>query len=254
MFQHCFSRVRCVTCTSNYAADLVWALPTVQAGNFATSTRRFCGLFCCRSCRGPVIIEFELKGDSLGYDPTAVLNRISLPMTHKPALGPTAETHLQGKVIVHASGPLQLEAYATIIRVYDAEVAEPPAHLPAAIEVTWRDELHVAASPRHRVFTCRMLIEQMCKDKGGTGKNLEAQIDSIAQLLSPAVIEWAHTIRLLGNTAVHEAETPIDIAESMELMEFTRTIAEMLYSVPTRIAELRKANDDRKAAAKGKGK
>lgn len=237
-----FPRVRCAVCKGNCKSSLIWAANAMQEnakGEYQPNERRFCGLFICESCRSPAFIEFDIHKDkALGANPLAVLNRIAHPQ----------KAGLRPEISVHAAQPIRLDSIATIVRVYGGEAAQPPAHLPLDIDANWREELHTASTPRQRVFICRMLLEQMCAERGATTGNLASRIDALADKLSPAVTEWAHTVRLLGNVAVHEPTTTIDLDDSLELVEFTRTLAELLYTIPARIQRQREAREKAKAA------
>lgn len=234
--------MKCGVCQSNGRFDLLWVTPSVRMlprGDVAAPyDDRFCGLFVCGTCRAPAFIEMQLIRDDMkswGGPPSRVLNRI-----HR--VDPAARGREQMDYAISAIGPLRLNDLVKIERIYGEE-AQPPMHLPASIEQTWRDELLRPLTPRLKAIVCRMLLDQICKDLQATGANLSKQLDSLTPRLSPAIVEWAHEVRLLGNVAVHDASVEIEDADAHELVEFTRIVAELLYTVPTRVRALREKRE-----------
>lgn len=114
--------------------------------------------------------------------------------------------------------------------------------LPANIQKEFRDIQCIAKqglSPSLVMTGCRTILETAVRELGGEGKRL---IDRINDLKDKAVVngvlaEWAHQIRIDGNSAVHEmSNTQI---EAEELVEFTKLFLQYTFEFPSRIHEIR---------------
>jgi hypothetical protein len=118
-----------------------------------------------------------------------------------------------------------------------------PDHVPAAIA-----EQFVEA---HRCLTLRMfnagaplfrkVLESAVKHLAPNGignlyqriKNLPAEIG-----VTPAMRDWAHEVRLIGNEAVHE-DGPVSEADAKDIAYFTELFLTYAYSLPGRLADRR---------------
>lgn len=88
---------------------------------------------------------------------------------------------------------------------------------------------------------CRTTLELAIKEL--TGKEKIKLFDAIDELVEKCIIpkpmgEWAHSIRVLGNEAVHEAEGSKEEAE--ELMNFTRLFLEYVFVMSYKLNTFRK--------------
>ncbi len=73
---------------------------------------------------------------------------------------------------------------------------------------------------------------------------LEKRIDSLAdlQLLTPAMREWAHLIRLDRNFAVHDAD-PVDEPTARQMQSFTELFLLYAFTLPARVEKARRKTD-----------
>jgi hypothetical protein len=88
----------------------------------------------------------------------------------------------------------------------------------------------------------RRVLELAVQDKGPELKGtLEKRINKLAaeNVLTPAIAEWAHSIRDLGNEAAHDDAVPSE-EDIVDLAAFTRVVLEYLYTMPAKVA--RRAN------------
>ena len=94
-------------------------------------------------------------------------------------------------------------------------------------------------SPWMAISSCRTILEKAVKDLGGTGSILIHRIKDLQDKgwLAGILVEWAETIRLLGNNATHDAEGTF--AEAKELVEFTKLFLQYMYEFPAAVKELR---------------
>lgn len=73
---------------------------------------------------------------------------------------------------------------------------------------------------------------------------MKSRIDKLADenALTPALKDWAHHVRLLGNEGAHEADEPSE-QDVDDLEAFTESVLEYLFTLPKRI-ELRRARTE----------
>jgi len=125
----------------------------------------------------------------------------------------------------------------------------PPAFLPGNIggwyvqaaddlrRKTGDKDFHVVA------MLCRKMLESALKriepEEAGA---LHNRINRLAakNMITPAMREWAHDIRLLGNDSVHD-EGPVDASSARELLQFTELFLTYLFTLPGMIRERRQA-------------
>ncbi|MGW8306350.1 MAG: DUF4145 domain-containing protein [Achromobacter pulmonis] len=80
------------------------------------------------------------------------------------------------------------------------------------------------------------------------GKTLAARINALADAgkLTADLKEWAHSLRFLGNDAVHEEEG-ISEEEAIQGHELTRFILTYVYTLPTQVAAARQMRAERRS-------
>ena len=86
----------------------------------------------------------------------------------------------------------------------------------------------------------RRSVERAVNGAGGQGHNLKEKIDDLEarRLISPALREWAHEVRDIGNDGAHEATVTREDAE--QAVYFAEMLFTYLYTLPAMVAERRK--------------
>ena len=129
-----------------------------------------------------------------------------------------------------------------IEKIYPGGESAIPDNLPPQIERIYKDDLMtVRGSARHTIISCRTILESACKQiLEVKNKKLIAMIDTLKNdgLIPSAMADWAHTIRIIGNDAVHEDESP-GIDEASEIVAFTDNLLQLLFTYPARIEKIR---------------
>jgi hypothetical protein len=69
----------------------------------------------------------------------------------------------------------------------------------------------------------------------------QKRIDALAERhdLTPALREWAHEVRLIGNEGAHEADEPTT-QEVEDMAAFTTSVLEYLFTLPERVTRRRR--------------
>ena len=81
------------------------------------------------------------------------------------------------------------------------------------------------------------------------GLKLHARIDRLAhhQLITPAMCEWAHLIRLDGNEANHEEDVVFEQSDAEQIQAFTELFLIYAFTLPERVRLARDADADQDA-------
>lgn len=79
----------------------------------------------------------------------------------------------------------------------------------------------------------RAIIESVCKDLNTGKRNLEKNIDSLADLghLSKTQADMLHNHRFMGNVAAHEIQPPKP-ANLIAALEIAETLLKTIYVLP----------------------
>lgn len=98
----------------------------------------------------------------------------------------------------------------------------------------------------------RKAIEQAAKHLDPDGKGmLEQRIKALVTkgLISPAIADWAHEVRLGANEGMHEADD-LTAEEAEGLRDFAEVFLTNVYTLPARMARGRVAAEKAKKAGK----
>lgn len=86
------------------------------------------------------------------------------------------------------------------------------------------------------VIGLRRTLEMMCNERDAEGKNLFSKLDDLHQkgTIPQILKDFASLLREEGNAAAHD-DQPLSFEEVEELIDFTRTILDYVYKLPTKI-------------------
>lgn len=172
-----------------------------------------CGI-CCH-CYSPVIIDIEIPDQFLFTLRDCI-------KTHERLYdGPT---------------PKVLNMYPKPIPPY----CHPS--LPLAIQKGFCDiqvMLKQGLSPSLVITGCRSVLEISVNELGAEGTTLQHKINNLKEksIVNGVLADWAHQIRLEGNSAVHKMEGTQEEAE--ELVEFTKLFLQYTFEFPSRVNAIR---------------
>jgi hypothetical protein len=136
-----------------------------------------------------------------------------------------------------------LHAYRTV--PWRLGGAKPSDHWPKPIARFWEQASKSlqTGSWDAAALMGRSALQAAMFDQEAKGRTLLDQVDDLAGkgLLSPTLKDWAHEVRLLGNSAAHPSEDPPTVAEdAKDAIQFLTFLLEVLYDVPANIAAFRK--------------
>ncbi len=98
-------------------------------------------------------------------------------------------------------------------------------------------------------MSLRRTLEMSCIDKGAIGRTLYDKLEDLSQkgILPLILNSIAYLLREEGNDAAHGEDKEINDYMVKTLFDFTETLLEYLYVIPTRLAEIQQEKDEAKA-------
>jgi len=95
----------------------------------------------------------------------------------------------------------------------------------------------------------RRAMHSLCKDKGGTGKDLFAQLEDLKsrQLITPDLWEWAEELRVLGRNGAHPEWEDVSQDDAEYSLNFLREIIRFVYILPYERSQKRVKETSKKA-------
>ncbi|MER8964459.1 DUF4145 domain-containing protein [Mesorhizobium sp. M0808] len=122
--------------------------------------------------------------------------------------------------------------------------AEPDSdpHWPSEVRRHFEDAqrmLSARMTPSIIIGVCRTVLDVVTKKLGADQDSLYRRIDHLrtAGTITEPLADWAHALRLDGNTAVHEGIGEEN--EAVEFVAFLKTLLNVAFTLPARIAEKR---------------
>ena len=166
--------------------------------------------FVCRTCQVGVVVR--LRGPRFGAKPSA-------------CQGDPRNNGFELLEVLPEGPPRDIPRYLTkkIKREYEEAVNCLRQSNFAAAGTMFRKVLELATTPlagNEITFTKR--------------ENLKSRIDKLAEknLITPAMGEWAHLIRLDGNDAVHEEDAVFTKDDAKQMREFTQMFLLCAFTLP----------------------
>ena len=252
-YLHYISDHHCNNCKRNSDFSLLYATPiTVRRPNqegrrkWGESQDTFRGLFTCGYCRSPHMIQItKTKNQNYGgkgiFNNTlgGFLNRLNFLEVEIKGRSPSYSRVHQLNTQNYG---IDLRGFMSIDNVYPSDEVDTPNSLPENIEDMYLELEEVKGSARYTLVACRKILETVCEHELDSVKgSLMKQIEQLKEegKLPASIVDWAHTIRMLGNKAVHEDKKP-SFDEANEIKGFVKTMLELLYTYPAKINELQK--------------
>jgi hypothetical protein len=115
--------------------------------------------------------------------------------------------------------------------------------VPESIRSIYREAVLVKnISPTAYVILARRVLEEICRERGVTVKNL---VEALAKLSNDGVIpstlsEATKLIRLVGNAGAHASGQKITMLQVWAIDDFIKAILEYIYVAPKKIEEFKR--------------
>ncbi len=96
-------------------------------------------------------------------------------------------------------------------------------------------------SPLAFSILIRRCLEQLCKDKGATGKNLKEKIEDLGKkkIIPETLADMADIIRETGNTGAHGDKFKLNKFDMDVLDDFFIAVIEYVYVAPQRLVKIK---------------
>lgn len=111
--------------------------------------------------------------------------------------------------------------------------------LPAKVKVYLQQAIDSVFAPAGAAMLCASAVDEMLKQKGYIEGSLYNRIRAANSggLLTQEMETWAHKVRLDANDIRHADENASlpTIDDAKQLIEFTKTLAELLFVLPSKI-------------------
>lgn len=88
-----------------------------------------------------------------------------------------------------------------------------------------------AGAPTAAVAMVRRALEAVCKDQGSNKSVLAHSLDELSRLgkIDGRLLEWAHKLRVLGNSAAHSTTNRISLQDAGDALSFLEALLDYLY-------------------------
>lgn len=99
-----------------------------------------------------------------------------------------------------------------------------------------------ADCPRASAVMARRTLEAITADQGETQGTLFDRIRKLVTrgVLQPALADWAHEVRLVGNAGAHfDPINQVSMDDARELVNFIRDLLRYLYEIPADLSRRR---------------
>ena len=139
-------------------------------------------------------------------------------------------------------GEISLWVSTKMIYPDSSSVAPPNPDMNKEIQEDYREAAAIVnRSPRGAASLLRLSIQELCRQLGLPGKDLDTDIAAlVTRGLDPKIQKSLDVVRVVGNNAVHPGEMDIrdgrDVA--LKLFELVNLIAQMMVTQPKEIDEL----------------
>ncbi len=138
--------------------------------------------------------------------------------------------------------PAEFETVTDSVVLYPAESKISTEHFPSSIKNAYVQALRSYKMSLFdpSVLMCRKCLEGLCKILGVTGGNLSKKLDKLKSEnhIDERLLKWGHQIRLIGNEAAHDIDTPISKKDAQDILEFTEAILIYVFSLTKRYEAL----------------
>ncbi|EAN1794675.1 DUF4145 domain-containing protein [Salmonella enterica subsp. diarizonae] len=246
---HYFKDLHCPNCNRTSNFQLLQSSPLTERRpiggerfKWVSSTKIFRGLFICSDCNHPLTMDICSREN--GPSPVKSANEIYAFLNRLKLASVDSTTPSCFRVTIDMDNlGHDLDVYFTIIKKHPDASDDIPGDLPESIHYHYVEYILGASSSALIVMGCRCTLEAVCKDKTGSDGKLVNLINKMAEtgVIPEALKQWAHTIRIFGNDAVHDSSKIVSHEEAMEVRNITRLLLEFIYSFPARIERMRQS-------------
>lgn len=80
---------------------------------------------------------------------------------------------------------------------------------------------------------CRRALEALCKTLSANGKDLAQRLGDLKANghIDSRLLDWAHSVRLVGNEAAHDVDTGVTAEDARDILEFTEALLMYVFTL-----------------------
>ncbi len=113
--------------------------------------------------------------------------------------------------------------------------------LPTKVKAYLQQAIDSTFAPAGSLMLCASAVDSMLKEKGYSDGSLYTRINLAVtdHLITQDMANWAHHVRLDANDQRHadEAATLPTVDDAKKAIDFTKTLAEILFVLPSRVSQ-----------------
>ncbi|MGL1930609.1 MAG: DUF4145 domain-containing protein [Desulfotalea sp.] len=144
--------------------------------------------------------------------------------------------------------PAEYETVVDSVMLYPTESKISTEFFPDAIENAYIQALRSYKTSLFDpcVLMCRKCLEGLCKILNVSGSNLYKRLENLkeAKQIDDRLLKWGHQIRVIGNEAAHDIDTPVSKKDAQDILEFTEAILIYVFSLTRRYESLIKRRQE----------
>ncbi|RPD40601.1 DUF4145 domain-containing protein [Chitinophaga barathri] len=117
----------------------------------------------------------------------------------------------------------------------------PNPEMPQDVKALYQEAASIhQKSPRGAAALLRLGIQILCRELGEPGKNINADIGSLAKKGLPEIVQQSlDIVRVTGNDAVHPGQIDTDNPQTVrQLFDLTNIIVEYMIALPKKVSGL----------------
>jgi hypothetical protein len=185
----------------------------------------------CPWCGVPCVVAFNATLSLAGGD-------YGLTTCSNPSCGQPALIRVPEKGLINGRHPREGSHVGGYVYPAAEPVSYRPEAVPPGISRDFQEGLRCQAAGYliGAALVGRRVLQSAVRDRGGAGRSLQAEIDSLADgVLAPQLKAHAHEVRLIGNEAAHDGNS-VGAEDVDDLMTYTTLVLDHLYVMPARLA------------------
>lgn len=89
---------------------------------------------------------------------------------------------------------------------------------------------------------CRRALEALCKSLSANGRDLARRLAELKrkERIDTRLLNWAHSVRLVGNEAAHDVETAVSAEDARDILEFTEALLMYVFTLDAKFRAFEK--------------
>jgi len=152
----------------------------------------------------------------------------------------TAGEHVHSAYCTHCKG-YSIWVDEKMLYPDNGGAPSPNSDLPETVKGIYLEAASISEkSPRGAAALLRLALQELCKNLGEKGKDINADIASLVKKGLPGRVQQAlDIVRVTGNNAVHPGQIDVDDPEVVgHLFSLINVIAEYMITMPNRIGTI----------------